>query len=66
MLCVWAYPDEDTVLRALKSTGFAVKAIETVGEEKVTDTVRAAIAPYRTDDGGYRLENVFGYLIAWA
>lgn len=64
VLCVWAYPDEDTLLRALKSTGFAVKAAESAGEEKVTEAVLEAVAPYRTSDGGYRLENVFTYLVA--
>ena len=66
VLCVWAFPDEDTLLRGLKSTGFAVKAIDTAGEEQVTETVLEAVARYRTSDGGYRLENVFGYLVARA
>jgi SAM-dependent methyltransferase len=61
--CVWDYPDEETALRALCSTGFAVQAIETVGEEKVTEAILASIAPYRTSGGGYRLENVFGYVV---
>jgi SAM-dependent methyltransferase len=62
--CVWDYPDEDSVLRAMKSAGFAVEAIDTVGEERVTEAVLEAVAPYRTSAGGYRLENVFGYLVA--
>jgi hypothetical protein len=66
VLCVWAYPDEESVLRGLKSTGFAVRATESAGEQKVTDAVLEAVAPYRTSDGGYRLENVFTYLIASA
>jgi SAM-dependent methyltransferase len=64
VLCVWDFPDEDVLLRALKSTGFAVKAAQSAGEEKVTEAVLAAVAPYRTSDGGYRLENVFTYLVA--
>ena len=35
VLCVWSFPDEATLLRALKSTGFAVEAIDTAGEEAV-------------------------------
>jgi SAM-dependent methyltransferase len=66
VLCVWAFPDDDVLLRALKATGFAVKATETAGEQKVTEAVLDAIAPYRTSDGGCRLENVFTYLIAYA
>jgi SAM-dependent methyltransferase len=63
---VWSFPDEETLLRALKSTGFAVKAIELAGEDAVTEAVLAAVAPYRTSDGGYRIENVFSYMIATA
>jgi SAM-dependent methyltransferase len=64
--CVWTFHDEETLLRALKSTGFAVKAIEVAGEEAVNDAVLAAVAPYRTSDGGCRIENVFTYVIATA
>lgn len=63
VLCVWSFPDEDSLLRGLKSTGFAVKAIGAAGEDAVTAAVLEAVAPYRTTDG-YRLENVFTYLIA--
>jgi SAM-dependent methyltransferase len=66
VLCVWAFPDEDGLLRALTSTGFAVKAAESAGDERVTDAVLKAVAPYRTSDGGCRLENVFTYLVARA
>ncbi len=66
VLCVWAFPDEATLLRGLRSTGFAVKAIDIAGEEQVTEAVLEAVAPYRTSDGGYRLENTFGYLVARA
>jgi SAM-dependent methyltransferase len=64
LLCVWWFPDEETLLRDIKSTGFAVRAIDSAGEQKVTEAIREAVAPYRTSDGGYRLENVFTYLIA--
>ena len=50
----------------MKSTGFAVKAIQGAGEEAVTQAVLQAVEPYRTSDGGYRLENIFTYLIAQA
>ena len=64
VLCVWSFPDELTLLRALKSIRFAVKAIDSAGEDAVTAAVREAVAPYGMSDGGYRLENVFIYLIA--
>jgi SAM-dependent methyltransferase len=64
----WAYeyPDAQTLGRAmLAPAGIATL----VGPDREAD-VRAAIvdglAPYRTDDGGYRLENEFHFLIARA
>jgi SAM-dependent methyltransferase len=66
VLCVWAFADDDEALRALKSTGFAVRASQGAGEDAVSDTVLEAIAPYQASDGSYRLENVFTYLIAYA
>lgn len=66
VLCVWAFPDESEVLTALTSTGLAVRAIQEAGEERVEDAIRDAIAPYRTTDGGFRLENQFSYVIARA
>jgi SAM-dependent methyltransferase len=62
--CVWSFPDEQILLRALKSTGFAVKAIDVAGEEAVSEAILAAVAPYRTSEGAYRIENVFTYAIA--
>lgn len=66
VLCVWSFPDDETLLRALKSTGFAVRAIDSAGEQNVTEAVLEAVAPYRTSEAGYHLENVFTYLIAHA
>ena len=66
VLCVWHYPDQVTLLRALASTGLAVNAIKTVGEEPVIRAILKAVRPFRLIGGGYRLENVFGYVIAHA
>jgi SAM-dependent methyltransferase len=62
--CVWNYPDEEHLLAALRSTGFAVKATAAAGEERVTAAILQSVAPYRMSGGDYRLENVFSYLIA--
>jgi SAM-dependent methyltransferase len=62
--CVWDYPDEETALRALGSTEWAVEAIGAVGEQQVTTAILESIAPYRAIDGGYRIENVFSYVIS--
>ncbi len=66
VLCVWTFPDEEALLRGLKSTGFAVEAAKAAGEDAVAEAVLEAVAPYRTNDGGCRIENVFTYLVAHA
>lgn len=48
--CVWSFPDAAALLDA--------------AEDSMTDAILDAVAPYRTSDGGYRLENVFHYTIA--
>jgi SAM-dependent methyltransferase len=64
--CPFGYPDLETALRGLLSAGPAAKAIATAGEARVRDVVAEAIAPYRSADSGYRLENTFRYLLAAA
>jgi hypothetical protein len=59
----WVYPDEAVAVRGLLSSGPAVKAIEHSGEAAARDAALAAIEPYRTEDGGYRLENTFRFAI---
>jgi SAM-dependent methyltransferase len=59
----WVYADDATAVRGLLSSGPAVKAIEHSGEAAARDAVLAAIEPFRTADGGYRLENTFRYAI---
>jgi SAM-dependent methyltransferase len=63
-LTIWTYPDEDTAVRGLLSTSAAVKASDFAGEERVIETTRRFLAPYRLPRGGFRLENAFRYLIA--
>jgi SAM-dependent methyltransferase len=62
----WDFPDLDTALTTLLSAGPAAAAIEHSGEERVREAVAAALEPFRTPEGGYRLENDFVYLIARA
>jgi len=50
--CVWSFPDEATLLG------------DAAGDDAATRAILAAVAPYRTSDGGYRLENVFHFVIA--
>lgn len=64
--CPFIYPDRDTALRGLLSAGPVVKAIQASGEAAVRDAVSGAIEPFRRDDGTYRMENKFRYLLAVA
>jgi SAM-dependent methyltransferase len=62
----WEYPDLETALRGLLSAGPAVKAIAAADEERVAAAATAAIARFRTADGGYTIANTWRYLVATA
>ena len=64
VVTVWEYPDEETVRRGLLAPGPAVRAIDAAGEEAVGRAILDALAPYRTRDGRYRVENTFVYVVA--
>jgi SAM-dependent methyltransferase len=62
----WAYDfeDEDALLTAMLSAGSAVAAVGQAGREPVAAAILDAVAPWRADDGSYRLENEWHYLVA--
>jgi SAM-dependent methyltransferase len=64
----WPYefPDEAALARAMLAPGLMVELVETVGEEPVREAIVEALAPYRTPEGGYRLENEWHFVIASA
>jgi SAM-dependent methyltransferase len=62
----YVFEDEAALARAMLSPGLIVEVIETVGEEPVRDAIVEALAPYRSEGGGYRLENEWHTLIARA
>jgi len=62
----WTYPDLDTALRALKSSGVAARAIDHSGEAAVDAAHAAVFAGFRRDDGSYRIGATFRCLIARA
>lgn len=62
--CPWNYPDEQTALRGLLSSGPAIRAIQEKGEDTVRDLIVQVISPFKTSSGGYYLTNYFRYLIA--
>jgi SAM-dependent methyltransferase len=62
--CPWDYPDDETALRGLLSSGPAIRAIEVKGEDVIRGAILNALAPYKTSSGGYHLSNSFRYMIA--
>ena len=64
----WAYEfaDEDALARAMLAPGLVVEVLQRAPEEAVRRAIVDALAPYRTPDGGYRLDNEWHYLVARA
>jgi SAM-dependent methyltransferase len=62
--CEWHYEDLDTALRGLGSSGVAAKAAEHTSVDAVNRSHAAALAPFRQDDGSYRLGASFRWLLA--
>lgn len=62
--CEWHYPDLPTALRGLGSSGVAARASEHASAEAVDEAHEAALAPFRRDDGSYRLGATFRWLLA--
>jgi SAM-dependent methyltransferase len=60
----WEFADADTMVKRLLSPGPATGVIAAVGVEKVKETLLAATEPFKTPEGGYRMKNVFRYVIA--
>ncbi|MFD2933388.1 class I SAM-dependent methyltransferase [Spirosoma flavum] len=59
----FVYSDLSSALKGLLSAGPARKAILNSSLEQATEAVTTAIAPFRTNLGGYKLENEFYYLV---
>lgn len=64
VLCVFEFHDDEHATRGLSSTGFAVRAAEVAGDDAVREVILETIAPYAQAGGGYRIENIFTYLLA--
>jgi SAM-dependent methyltransferase len=64
----WAYefPDERTLRRAMVAPAGVAAVVGPEREDELGDAIVAGLAPYRTPNGGYRLENEFHSLIARA
>ena len=64
----WAYEysDSETLGRALVAPGGLAVLVGAEREAEIKAAIVEGLAPYRTADGGYRLQNEFHYLVARA
>ncbi|MFD3454218.1 methyltransferase domain-containing protein [Streptomyces sp. NPDC058691] len=62
--CPFGYPDMDSAVRGLVSTGLFDAATAATDVDQVRKELREALHPYRRADGTVRMENVFRYLVA--
>jgi SAM-dependent methyltransferase len=60
----WAYPDLETGVRGLGSSGVATFARGLVGPEAVDEAHRAALTRFRQDDGTIRIRTAWRFLVA--
>ena len=64
--CPFVFPDLETALLGILSSGPAARAIQTAGEDRVQEAIANILPPFKQVSGSYRLENTFRYLIATA
>jgi SAM-dependent methyltransferase len=64
----WAYEfaDEGTLRRAMLAPAGIAELVGPEREREVGDAIVDGLSPYRSPDGGYRLQNEFHFLIARA
>lgn len=62
--CTWTYPDLETALRGLGSSGVAIRAQEYSSEDAVNRAHTAALIPFRQADGSYQIAASYRWLIA--
>jgi len=62
--CPFAYPDLESAVRGLLSTGAYDAAARFSGERQVVKELAEALHPYLRHDGTVRMANVFRYVIA--
>jgi hypothetical protein len=62
----YQYPDEQTLSRLLVAAAGIAKLVGPEREDDIRAQIVDALAPYRTEQAGYRLNNEFHYLVATA
>lgn len=61
--CPWIYPNEETALRGLASSGVAARAIRHTSRMAVDEAHARAISPFRQSDGSYHIGASFRVLL---
>nr|WP_281371558.1 class I SAM-dependent methyltransferase [Petropleomorpha daqingensis] len=64
VVCPFDYEDDDAVLGPLFDSALGRAVGRSAGPVALRDAVLDRLEPYRTDDGGYRLHNLFRVLVA--
>ena len=62
--CPFMYPSFEIFWRANKSSGPTQTALQQVSVEKLSSLVRAAVEPFRKQDGSIEFQNSFQYSVA--
>jgi SAM-dependent methyltransferase len=62
----YSYPDEETLARALVAPAGLALLVGPEREDEIKAAIVEGLAPFRTADGSYRLDNEYRYLIAQA
>jgi SAM-dependent methyltransferase len=64
--CPFGYPDTDSAVRGLMSTGLFDTAVAATDQARVDREIVDALRVYRRADGTVRMDNVFRYVVARA
>lgn len=62
--CPFAYPDLESAVRGMLSTGLYETALEDAGQALVGKELEEALHPYVQADGSVRMTNMFRYVVA--
>ena len=62
----YSYPDDETLARALVAPAGLAVLVGPEREQAIKDAIVEGLSPYRREDGSYRLENEYRYLMSRA